>query len=187
MSRRGRAVVQSIHRAGFAAVGATWEPVEDVLHRNKGLVLTHSRAAPVELRRYVWRAKTLHSLSRRKQTQETPHYTCALDMLQVCDDARAGAVLNDFAQIYVFSPTSTKQGTLYTLTVDTNTPAAADFLLTHAAKPDRGNGSLRFVHGAAGYLAMAKLLPVIFALPVAAWRTKSPFSVGDGLRLHGWA
>ena len=106
-------------------------------------------------------------------------------MLQVCDDARAGAVLNDFAQIYVFSPTSTKQGTLYTLTVDTNTPAAADFLLTHAAKPDRGNGSLRFVHGAAGYLTMAKLLPFIFALPVAAWRTKSRFSVGDGLRLHG--
>jgi hypothetical protein len=30
-------------------VGATWEPVEDVLHRNKGLVLTHGRAAPVEL------------------------------------------------------------------------------------------------------------------------------------------
>ena len=40
MLRRGGAVVQSIHRAGFAAVGATWEPVEDVLHRNKGLVLT---------------------------------------------------------------------------------------------------------------------------------------------------
>ena len=98
-------------------------------------------------------------------------------MLQVCDDARAGEVLNDFAQIYVFSPTSTKQGTLYTLTA--NTPAAADFLLTHAAKPDRGNGSLRFVHGAAGYLTMAKLLPFIFALPVAAWRTKSRFSVGE--------
>jgi len=106
-------------------------------------------------------------------------------MLQVCDDARAGAVLNDFVQIYVFLLTSTKQGTLYTLTV--NTPAAADFLLTHAATPDRGNGSLHFVHDAAGYLAMAKLLPVIFALPVAAWRTKSPFSVGDGLRLYGWA
>jgi len=185
MLRRGGAVVQPIHRAGFAAVGATWEPVEDVLHRNKGLVLTHGRAAPVELRRYVCRAKTLHSLSGRKQTQETPHYACALDMLQVCDDARAGAVLNDFAQIYVFSPTSTKQGTLYTLMV--NTPAAADFLLTHAAKPDRGNGSLRFVHGAAGYLAMAKLLPFIFALPVAASRTKSRFSVEDGLRLHCWA
>jgi len=55
----------------------------------------HGRAAPVEL----GRAKTLHSLSGRKQTQETPHYTCALDMLQVCDDARAGAVLNGFAQI----------------------------------------------------------------------------------------
>jgi len=98
--------------------------------------------------------------------------------------ARAGAVLNNFAQIYV-SPTSTKQGTLYTLMV--NTPAAADFLLMHAAKPDRGNGSLRFVHGAAGYLAMAKLLPFIFALPVAASRTKSRFLVGDSLRLHGWA
>jgi len=107
MPWRGGAVVQSIHRAGFAAVGATWEPIEDVLHRNKGLVLTHGRAAPAELRRYACRAKTLHSLSGRKQTQEMPHYTCALDMLQVCDDARAGAVLNDFAQIYVFSPTST--------------------------------------------------------------------------------
>jgi len=99
MLRRGGAVIKAIHRAGFAAVGVTWEPVEDVLHRNKGLVLTHGRAAPVELRKYVRRAKTLHSLSGRKQTQETPHYTCALDMLQVCDDARAGAVLNGFAQI----------------------------------------------------------------------------------------
>jgi len=62
-------------------------------------VLTHSRAAPVELGKYVRRAKTVHSLSGPKQTQETPHYTCALDMLQVCDDARAGAVLNGFAQI----------------------------------------------------------------------------------------
>ena len=53
-----------------------------------------------------------------------------------------------------------------------NTLAAADFLLTHAANPDRGNGSLRFVYGAAGYLDMTKPLPVIFAvLPVAAWRT----------------
>jgi len=58
--------------------------------------LTHGRAAPVEL----GRAKTLHSLSGRKQADaETPHYTCALDMLQVCDDARAGAVLNGFALI----------------------------------------------------------------------------------------
>ena len=62
---------------------------------NKGLVLTHGRAAPVELGKYVCRAKTLHSLSGRTQAQETPHYTCALGMLQVCDDARAGAVLND--------------------------------------------------------------------------------------------
>ena len=95
MLRRGGAVIEAIHRAGFAAVGATWEPVEDVLHRKQGLVLTHGRAAPVEL----GRAKTLHSLSGRKQTQETPHYTCALDMLQVCNDARAGAMLNGFAQI----------------------------------------------------------------------------------------
>jgi len=73
----------------------------------------------------------------------------------------------------------------HALHVTFNTPAAADFMLSHAAKPDRGNGSLRFVHGAAGYLAMAKLLPVIFALRVAAWRTKSRFSVGGGLRLHG--
>jgi len=58
-------------------------------------VLTHGQAVPVEL----GRAKTLHSLSGRKQTQETAHYTCAFDMLQVCDDARAGAVLNGFAQI----------------------------------------------------------------------------------------
>ena len=62
-------------------------------------MLTHGRAAPVELGKYVRRAKTLHSLSGRKQTQETAHYTCALDMLQVCDDARTGAVLNGFAQI----------------------------------------------------------------------------------------
>jgi len=96
MLRRGGAVVKSIHWAGFAAVGASWEPVEDVLHGNNGLVLTHGRAAPVELGKYVCRAKTLHSLSGRKQTQETPHLTC-VDVLQVCDDARAGAVLNDFA------------------------------------------------------------------------------------------
>jgi len=50
----------------------------------------------------------------------------------------------------------------------TRSLTAADFLLTHAAKPDRGNGLLRFVYGAAGYLAMTKLLPVIFAVPVAA-------------------
>jgi len=30
MLRRGGAVVKSIHWAGFAAVGATWEPVEGV-------------------------------------------------------------------------------------------------------------------------------------------------------------
>ena len=59
--------------------------------------------------------------------------------------------------------TSTIQGTLYTLTL--NTLVAADFLLTHVAKPGRGNGSLRFVYGAVGYLAMAKLLLVIFTLP----------------------
>jgi len=53
-------------------------------------------------------------------------------MLQVCDDARAGAVLNELTA----RGTSTRQGTLYTLTV--NTLAAADFLLTHAANPDRG-------------------------------------------------
>jgi len=98
MLRRGGAVVKSIHWAGFAAVGASWEPVEDVLHGNNGLVVTHGRAAPVELLgKYVCRAKTLQSLSGRKQTQETPHLMCALDMLQVCDDARAGAVLNDLA------------------------------------------------------------------------------------------
>ena len=68
---------------------------------NKGLVLTHGRAAPVEL----GRAKTLHSLSGRKQADaETPHYTCALDMLQVCDDARAGAVLNDLTSRRTTAP-----------------------------------------------------------------------------------
>jgi len=96
-------------------VGATWEPVEDVVHRNKGRVLTHGREAPVELGTYVCRAKTLHTLSGRKQTQETPHYTCALGMLQVCDDARAGAVLNDNSEIY--SAPRHMQGTLCTLTV----------------------------------------------------------------------
>jgi len=79
MLRRSGAVVKSIHWAGFAAVGATWGPVEDVLHRNKGLVLTHGRAAPVELGTYVCRAKTLHTLSGRQQTPY--YYTCALDML----------------------------------------------------------------------------------------------------------
>ena len=146
---------------------------------NKGLVLTHGRAAPVEL----GRAKTLHSLSGRKQTQETPHYTCALDMLQVCDDARAGAVLNDLTARRTTAPH--RQGTLFTLTV--NTLAAADFLLTHAANPDRGNGSLRFVYGAAGYLDMTtKLLPVICRRacpwPPVAYYTKGRLSViGDGL------
>ena len=36
MLRRGGAVIETIHRAGFAAVGATWEPAEDVLHRKQG-------------------------------------------------------------------------------------------------------------------------------------------------------
>jgi len=49
---------------------------------------------------------------------------------------------------------------------------SADFLLTHAAKPGRGNGSLRFAYGAAGYPAMAELLLVIFALP--AWPPGAP-------------
>jgi hypothetical protein len=39
MLRRGGAVVEAIHWVGLAAVGATWEPVGDVLHRNKGLYL----------------------------------------------------------------------------------------------------------------------------------------------------
>jgi len=115
MLRRSGAVIKSIHWAGFAAVGATWEPVEDVVHRNKGRVLTHGREAPVELGTYVCRAKTLHMLSGRKQTQETPHYTCALGMLQVFDDARAGAVLNDNSEIY--SAPRHRQGMLCTLTV----------------------------------------------------------------------
>jgi len=102
-------------------------------------------------------------------------------MPQVCDDARAGAVLNELTA----RRTSTRQGTLYTLTV--NTLAAADFLLTHAANPDRGYGSLRLVYGAAGYLDTTKLLPVIFAVPVAAWRTKGRLSViGDGLYVYSW-
>jgi len=65
--------------------------------------------------------------------------------------------------------------------------AAADFLLTHAANPDRGYGSLRFVYGAAGYLDMTKLLPAIFAVPVAAWRTKGRLSViGNDLYVYSW-
>ena len=65
--------------------------------------------------------------------------------------------------------------------------AAADFLLTLAANPDPGNGSLRFIYGAAGYLDMAKLLPVIFAVPMATWRTKGRLSViGDGLYVYSW-
>ena len=132
------------------------------------------------------RAKTLHSLSGRKQAQDTPHYMCALDMLQVCDDARAGAVLNDLTVLA--APQHHRQGTLFTLTV--NTLAAADFLLTHAANPDRGNGSLRFVYGAAGYLDMTTLLPVIFAMPVAASGLLYQGSlVGNRRRsigLHGW-
>ena len=135
------------------------------------------------------RANTLHSLSWRKQAQETPHYTCALDMLQVCDDARAGAVLNDLtARRTTGTPQHHRQGTLFTLTV--NTLTAADFFFTHAANPDRGNGSLRFVYGAAGYLDMTKLLPVIFAVPVAACGLLYQGSlVGNrrrSIRLHGW-
>jgi len=49
------------------------------------------------------------------------------------------------------------------------------------AKPDRGNGLLCFVYGAAGYLAMTKLLLVILA--VCPWppgpHHKGRFSVGD--------
>ena len=45
MLRRSGAVIKSIHWAGFAAVGATWEPVEDVVHRNKGRVLTQAGRA----------------------------------------------------------------------------------------------------------------------------------------------
>jgi len=82
----------------------------------------------------------------------------------------------------IYSRTSTKQGTLHTLTV--NTLAAADFLLTHLAKPDRGNGLLCFVYGAAGYLAMTKLLPVILAVPVAAWLTPQGSLLGRRLRFH---
>ena len=37
MLRRGDAVVEAIHWAGFTAVGAAWEPAEDVLHRKQGL------------------------------------------------------------------------------------------------------------------------------------------------------
>jgi len=34
---------------------------------------------------------------------------------------------------------------------------------------------------------MTKLLPVIFAVPVAAWRTKGRLSVlGDGLYVYTW-
>jgi len=99
-------------------------------------------------------------------------------MPQVCDDARAGAVLNELTA----RRTSTRQGTLTVITL-----AAANFLLTHAANPDRGYGSLRLVYGAAGYLDMTKLLPVIFAVPVAAWRTKGRLSViGDGLYVYSW-
>jgi len=91
-------------------------------------------------------------------------------MLQVCDDARAGAVLNDLTARSTTHSTTQTWHALNTLTV--NTLAAAEFLLTHAANPDRGNGSLSFVYGAAGYLDTTKPLPVIFALlPVAAWRT----------------
>jgi len=104
-------------------------------------------------------------------------------MLQVCDDARAGAVLNDISEIYSAPRQHHRQGTLFTLTV--NTLAADEFLLTHAAKPDRGNGSLRFVYGAAGYLAMmTKLLPVILAVPVVAWPTPQGSLLRRRLRFH---
>jgi len=52
------------------------------------------------------------------------------------------------------------------------------------AKPDRGNGLLCFVYGAAGYLAMTKLLPVILAVPVAAWPTPQGSLLGRRLRFH---
>ena len=61
-----------------------------------------------------------------------------------------------------------------------NTLAAAEFLLTHAAKPDRGNGLLRFVYCAAGYLDMTKLLSGTFAVNLvsAAARRTKPRLVG---------
>jgi len=83
-SRCSGAVVPSLSPS-TGPVSPQWaqpaEPVEDVVHRNKGRVLTRGREAPVELGTYVCRAKTLHTLSGLKQTQETPHYTCALGML----------------------------------------------------------------------------------------------------------
>jgi len=36
MLRRGDAVVEAIHWAGFTAVSAAWEPAEDVLLRKQG-------------------------------------------------------------------------------------------------------------------------------------------------------
>ena len=65
-----------------------------------------------------------------------------------------------------------------------NTLAAADFLLTHVAKSDRGNGLLCFVYGTAGYLAMTKLLPFILAVPVAALPTPQGSLLGRRLRFH---
>jgi len=184
MLRRGGAVVKSIHWAGFAAVGASWDRLGARRGRapgNNGLELTHGRAAPVELGKYVCRAKTLHSLSGRKQTQQTPHLTCALDVLQVCDDARAGAVLNDFAHrsipIYICSPHHiTKQGTLYTL-------AHGRRLSAHArgqARTRQRLAALRLRRGrvpghdqaAACYLRRAR---------GRLWRTKPLLSAGDGL------
>ena len=149
--------------------------------------MTHGRVPPVELERYVCRATTLHSLFGQKQTQETAHHTYALAVLQVSDDARAGAVLNDFAQVDVAARRPDRARSIYTLTV--NTLAAADLPLEHVAKPDRGNVSLRFVYGAAGYLDMTKLLLGIFAVKLVQQPPGAPpiGSEGDGLRLHGWA
>ena len=165
MIRRGGAVLAAIRWAGFAAVGDTWEPVENVLLLNKVHEFTHGPTAPVpiELGKYYLRATIFNSLSGRKQNEKKPYYKHAINVPQLCYDELAIAVLHDLAQIEGCSlaKETTHEGTIYILTVNT-LDAAADFLLTHVAKPDIGNGSLRFVSGAAGYLDMTKLLPGTF-------------------------
>ena len=131
------------------------------------------------------RAKTLRSLSGRKQTQDTPHYTCALDMPQVCDDARAGAVLNELTARRTTAPQ-----TGHALHAH-GQHARGRRHSAHArgqSRPRQRLAALRLRRGRVP-VDMTKLLPVIFAVPVAAcvaYYTKGRLSViGDG-RLHGW-
>ena len=162
MLRRGGAVVKSIHRAVFAAVGATWEPVKDVVHRNKGLTRTGGR------RRSSWgrmcaALDPAHAQRAEADPGDTPLHVCSRHAAGLRRRARrrgAERQLRDLQRA---------------------TPQAGHALHTHGIRSrpltscSRTRSSLtgataRCAASRRGwlYLAMAELLLVSFALPVTA-------------------